>query len=555
LEGAAACCRQALALRPDFAEAHNNLGNVFRAQGRLDEALACYRRTLELKPDYAEGHFNLGIALQDQGKLDEAIVCYRRALDLRPNYAEVQNNLGNAFRDQANLDEAIVHYRRALELKPDYSRAHSNLLYTLSFHAGCVAVDILQEGRRWNQRHAEPLAGLIAPHWNDRNPDRRLRVGYISPDFRDHCQAFFTVPLFSAHDHRQFEIFYYADVAAPDHVTARLQTDADRWRNIVRLDPQQVAQRIRQDQIDILVDLTMHMAGSHLLVFARRPAPVQVCWLAYPGTTGLSAIDYRLTDVHLDPPGLNDRYYTEESIRLPDSFWCYDPLRREPAVSPLPASDKRCVTFGCLNNFCKINAAVLKLWAQVLRSVGQSRLMLLAAEGSARRHTQDLLEQEGVAPDRVVFVSRRPRSEYLQLYQHIDIGLDTFPYNGHTTSLDSFWMGVPVVTLVGQTVAGRGGLCQLMNLGLPELVAETPEQFVQVAVQLAGDLPRLRELRAGLRDRLERSPLMDAPRFARNVETAYRRMWRRWCAEGRSENRSEPAPDTGSTHNFREGPS
>jgi predicted O-linked N-acetylglucosamine transferase (SPINDLY family) len=345
--------------------------------------------------------------------------------------------------------------REALELKPDYVMAHSNLVYTRVFCPGYDAQTLYDESRRWNQQHAEPLARLIQHHSNDRSPDRRLRIGYVSPEFRNHAESFFTVPLLSAHDHQNFDIFCYASVVCPDEVTARFRSYADFWRNISGLNHEQVAQLIRYDGIDILVDLTMHMARNHLLVFARKPAPVQVCWLAYPGTTGLSSIDYRLTDPNLDPPGLYDRYYSEESVRLPDAFWCYDPLASEPAVGDLPALDKGYITFGCLNNFCKVNVSVLRLWARVLKAVDRSQLVLLAAEGSHRQHTLDLLEQEGVKPDRVTFVGRRPRPQYLRLYHHIDIGLDTFPYTGQTTSLDAFWLGVPVITIVGQTAVAR----------------------------------------------------------------------------------------------------
>jgi predicted O-linked N-acetylglucosamine transferase (SPINDLY family) len=256
---------------------------------------------------------------------------------------------------------------------------------------------------------------------------------------------------------------------------------------------------------------------------------VQVSWLAYPGTTGLKAIDYRLTDPNLDPPGLNEECYAEQSIRLRDCFWCYDPLTDGPAVSSLPATTKGHVTFGCLNNFCKVNDAVLDLWARVLSAVDRSRLVLLAPEGSARENVVQLLAKSGISADRITLVARQPRASYLELYHQIDIGLDTFPYNGHTTSLDSFWMGVPVITLVGRTVVGRAGLCQLQNLGLSELIAQTPEQFIEIAAGLAGDLPRLSQLRAALRKKIEQSPLMDAPRFAHNVEAAYRSMWEAWC--------------------------
>jgi predicted O-linked N-acetylglucosamine transferase (SPINDLY family) len=531
LEEAVACYRRALKIKPEFAETDNNLGVVLKDQGKLDEAVACYRRALELNPDFAEAHNNLGAALTEQRKLDEAVACCRRALELKPDFAVAYNNLGVVLKDQGKLDEAVACCRRALELKPDFAEAHSNLVYAHIFRAGCDAQTLHEEHRRWNQRHATPLVKFIQPHPNHRSPDRRLRVGYVSADFRNHCQAFFTVPLFSSHDHEDFEIVCYADVVRPDRITERLRSHADTWRSIAGLSHEQVAQLIRQDGIDILVDLTMHMARNRLLVFARKPAPVQACWLAYPGTTGLSTIDYRLTDPYLDPPDLNDRQYSEESIRLPDSFWCYDPLDGEPAVNALPAAEKGYISFGCLNNFCKINPVVLKLWARVLTAVERSRLMILAGEGMHRQHTLDFLAEEGIVGDRVTFVANQPRQQYLRYYHDIDIGLDTVPYNGHTTSLDSLWMGVPVVTLVGSTVVGRAGLCQLMNLGLPELVASGPGQYVHVAAELAQDLPRLTELRATLRERMRSSPLMDAPRFARNIESAYREMWRRWCAK------------------------
>ncbi len=316
-----------------------------------------------------------------------------------------------------------------------------------------------------------------------------------------------------------------------DELTNRFQRYADAWRDTAGLADVQFAQRIREDRIDILVDLSLHMAHNRLLVFARKPAPVQVTFAGYPGTTGLATIDYRLTDPYLDPPNLYDHCYSEQSVRLPDSFWCYDPLDSEPAVNALPAAEQGYITFGCLNNFCKVNAVVLGIWAQVLKTVDRSRLIILAGEGTHRQHTLDLLAAEGVVRDRVTFVVNQPQQQYLRYYHGIDIGLDTVPYNGHTTSLDSLWMGVPVVTLVGPTVVGRAGLSQLTNLGLPELIASSPEQFVRITAELAKDLSRLSALRATLRDRMRASPLMNAPRFARNIETAYREMWRRWCVK------------------------
>lgn len=529
LAAAVASHQRALQLSPDDALALNFLAIALREQGQVDEAIACWERARRLKPDYFEAHNNLGIARHHLGNLEAAVACYEQALQSKPNHAEALNNLGTARKDQGNLAEAVDCYRQALSLKPEYSEAHSNLLYTLIFCPDVVVPAIVQEHDRWNERHAEALSKRIQPQENERSENRCLRVGYVSPDFRDHVVGRNMWPLIREHDHARFEITCYSQSSGGDQLTARFRSAADAWRDVRGLTDEALSQLIRQDRIDILVDLTLHMGGNRLLTFARRPAPVQVTFAGYPGTTGLATIDYRLTDPYLDPPGLNDDHYTEESIRLAETFWCYDPLGSEPGVNSLPARDNGYVTFGCLNNFCKVNSAVLKLWAQVLTASAHSRLLILAPEGAHRQHTLDRLEQEGVRPQRVTFFANQPRPQYLELYHGIDLGLDTFPYNGHTTSLDSLWMGVPVITLVGQTVVGRAGLSQLTNVGLPELVARTPERFVTTALELAQDLPRLGQLRATLRERMQNSPLMDAPRFARSIEAAYRKMWQRYC--------------------------
>jgi predicted O-linked N-acetylglucosamine transferase (SPINDLY family) len=521
----------AIRIKPDFAEAHSNLGNVLQAKGQLDAAIESHRHAILLKPDFAEAHGNLGNALKDKNQLDDAIAAYQQALRLQPDFADVQINLGNALGDKGQIDEAIVSYRQALQSKPDCAIAHSNLVFTLPFHPAFDARMIFEENRRWNDQFAQPFTKLILPHISDRNPDRRLRIGYISPNFRDHCQSFFTIPLLSNHDRKAFEIICYSDVREPDSVTQRIRRYADEWRSITRMKDADVARQIREDRLDILIDLTMHMANGRPLVFARKPAPVQAAWLAYPGTTGLSAMDYRLTDPYLDPPELDDQFYSETSIRLPDTFWCYDPLTAKLNASTLPALTHKIITFGCLNSFSKVNEHATNLWAQVLKAVDRSRLILLCPEGNHRQPLLALLQREGIQSDRIELVTRRPRLNYLEFYNRIDIGLDTFPSNGHTTSLDSFWMGIPVVTLAGNTVVGRAGLSQLTNLGLPELIAHTPHEYMQIAARLAEDLPQLAELRRTLRSKMEASPLMDAPRFARNIEAAYRQMWRNWCEQ------------------------
>jgi predicted O-linked N-acetylglucosamine transferase (SPINDLY family) len=405
------------------------------------------------------------------------------------------------------------------------------LLLTLNYHPAQTADNLYQEARRWAQLYAEPLRWFIPHHVNDRNPDRRLRIGYVSADFHDHASAFFLVPLLTAHDHQNFEIFCYAHVTRPDQRTTQMQALADQWRSTVGLSDEAVAALIQQDQIDILVDLKLHTGNNRLLVFARKPAPVQATWLGYPGSTGLGTIDYRLSDPYLDPPGVDESVYSERTIRLPDCFWCYDPLdTNPPAVGPLPALTNGFITFGCLNNFCKVHDAVLRLWAKVLHAVSSSRLLLLTPVGSARSHVLKVLEQEGITPQRIEFVAVQPRRQYLESYQRIDLTLDSFPCNGHTTSLDSMWMGVPFVTLIGPTAMGRAGASILFNVGLPELVARSADEYVRIASELAHDLPRLGGVRSALRQRMEQSPLMDGPRFARNIEAAYRQMWRQWCA-------------------------
>ncbi len=349
-----------------------------------------------------------------------------------------------------------------------------------------------------------------------------MRIGYVAPDFREHCQSLFTIALLSHHDRERFEVICYADVASPDAITQRIRGYADVWRSSVGLSDQALAERIHADGVDVLVDLTLHMSHNRLLTFARKPAPVQISWLGYPGTTGVDAIDYRLSDPWLDPPEASrDAFYTERTIRLPDTFWCYDPLTSTPLVNELPMIRNGWVTFGCLNNWCKANDATLRDWASVLRRVGRSRLLLLAPKGSARQRVLRLFEAEGIDAARIEFVGRQSRQRYLETYHRIDIGLDTFPYNGHTTSLDSYWMGVPVVTRFGESAVSRAGLSQLTNLGLTELVAADSHGFVDIAATLAADVGGLHTLRSSLRERLRASPLMDAPRFARAIESIY----------------------------------
>jgi predicted O-linked N-acetylglucosamine transferase (SPINDLY family) len=525
---AAGTFRQAVVLRPDFAEAYSGLGNALSNLGQMDSAISAFRRAISLKPALAQAHGLLGVALSTCGEMDEAIASLRQAAALAPEDASIQNNLGSALQKIGQLDAAIACYQRAVELAPNHVMADSNRVYALYFHPDFDAQAILREHRVWSERHAKPLQWQIPHHANDRAPERKLRIGYISPDFREHVVGWELLPLLSEHDRAQFEIYCYSNLAIPDDLTDRLRSHAEVWRNIYPLDDQAVAEMVHADQIDILVDLTLHMANNRLLVFARKPAPVQVTYLGYAGSTGLETIDYRFSDPHLDPLETDLTCYSEATIRLPRSYWCYHPGGDAPDVSPSPASAGS-VTFGCLNNFSKVSSAAMDLFSQVLIAVPGSKLILQCPAGSHRLVVADEFFRRGVAADRVEFVPLQDWPAYMQTYHRIDIALDPIPYGGGITTCDGLWMGVPAVTLSAATAVGRGGRTILNNVGLGELVASTAEDYVRIAADLAKDPARLAELRGGLRQRMREAPLMDDKRFARDVEAAYRQMWKRWC--------------------------
>ena len=326
------------------------------------------------------------------------------------------------------------------------------------------------------------------------------------------------------HDRQGFEIFCYSDVRNEDAITARTKKCADAWRDVAALGDQQLVDLVRHDEIDILVDLALHLSHNRMMVFAEKPAPIQVTWLGYPSTTGLPTIDYRLSDPYLDPPNQTDMFYTEQTVRLPHSFWCYDPITAGVEVGDLPALRNGFITFGCLNNFMKVTPPTLALWAKAMRSVPQSRLILLAPRGSARTRVQQTMSDHGIEFSRIEFTDRLPREQYLAMYRCFDLCLDTIPYPGHTTTLDALWMGVPVVSMRGDTCVSRGGLSILSNVGHAEWVASGEAEYVSIASALAHDLGKLGSLRLSLRQHLQASPLMDAPQFARDLENTYRQM-------------------------------
>jgi predicted O-linked N-acetylglucosamine transferase (SPINDLY family) len=548
---AVAADRRALSIRPGSAEALNNLGVALSKLGREDEAEAAFLQALRIQPNFAEAFYNLGNSFAERRQLDEAGAAFRRAVAIKPGLAEAHNNLGSALRDQGRLDEAIEAYRRALAIAPQCAWMHSNVVLMLHFAGGKDSDRALaEELRRWNRRFGSAARAMTAGYTNDRALERRLRVGYVSPDFRDQVVGRNIRPLFHGHDHREFEIFGYSEVTRPDALTEEFQRSADQWRSILGMTDEAVAGLIHDDRIDILVDLSQHAAGNRLPLFSFRAAPIQVSFAGYPGSTGSDAIAYRISDRWLeesdqmqaagflmpDGPGRNDppesgALDAASGLFLLESFWCYDPSGMDVAVNESPAKTCGWVTFGSLTNFCKINTAALQLWARILTQVRNSRLMLLCEEGSQRKRTVDLLARNGLEPERVEFVRPTARKEYLEYYHRLDIALDPFPYGGHTTSLDALWMGVPVVSLAGARPVSRAGLSILNNLGLPELVAYSEDSYLQVATNLANDPSRLIELRRTLRARMEDSVLMDGSRFTAQIETAYRAMWRGWCAK------------------------
>jgi predicted O-linked N-acetylglucosamine transferase (SPINDLY family) len=519
------CYQRVIQLKPDHADAHHNLGAVLKRKGRLDQAIESYRRAIQFKPNRAEGHYNLGNALRFKVQLDEAVDCYQRAIRLKGDYPEAYNNLGLVLAEQGRLDEAIAACRSAIQLKPDNSDNYVNLLYALYHHPDYDSRRILEETRQWSRRRGARAATYRPTR--DRTPRRRLKIGYLSPFFGMCADAHYIFPLLAHHDRKQFEIFSYTRTARDDEVTDGMRPHCDHWLDIRRLGLAESAALIRGHAIDILVNMS-RPADECLLIMANRLAPIQITWLTFAScTTGLETMDYRISDPYLDPVGMDELCYAEKTLRLPETAWCYDPLLDAPAVKPPPALAGGSITFGSLNRLSKINPSVVAAWAEILLAVPNSRLHILAVVGSHRQRLLDQFRDLGVDPRRIEFIDRQSRFDYLKQYDRIDITLDTFPFCGHTTALDSLWMGVPVVTLSGRTCVGRVACSALHNLGLSEWVGQTPEEYVSLAVRLSGDVAKLAELRAGLRQRMRKSALTDAARFARHMEEAYRQVWRR----------------------------
>jgi protein O-GlcNAc transferase len=507
------------------------VASVFHRARRLDRAERYYLRALDGGPNVS-ACINLGHICHFVGRVAEAIEWRRKAVALCPGDASLAADLATSLIFVGRKDEGMELLRAAAVAAGDRS-IHSMVLMNLHYQASLDVQALFEEHRRWAKVHA-PTHLARSSHANSRDPDRRLRVGYLSPDFRTHPVAYFFESLLEGHDRAAVEVFGYGQVACPDETTWRLQARFDAYQNVCGLDDRALVTMIENDRIDVLVDLAGHTGGNRLGVLACKPAPVQVTYLGYPDTTGMEQVDYRLTD-ELSTPAELQPFYTEELMYLPEGFLCYRPPDWAPQVLPLPAADKGYVTFGSFNDTCKVNGPLLAMWARILSAHPGSRLLFKSRAGAdpqVRRIFLDQFQLAGISPDRVIMEGQKPAIEYLRLHNQVDIALDTFPYNGTTTTCDALWMGVPVVSLVGRHHASRVGLSILSRVGLETLAAGSPDDYVAKATALAENQRALEKIRASMRRRMMASPLCNGKAFARAVESAYRRMWQRWCRAG-----------------------
>lgn len=564
LDAAASSYESAIRLQPDLGIGYYNLGNARLRQKEWPAAIRSFHQALVFTPDHVESLLNLAIAYTGNGQASEAIgvlsaavarlpqegrlwnnlgnqlanrhdfnaalTAHHRALQCAPASASFRNNLGVTLKELGRIDEAIACFRAGLAMDAAQAEIHSSLILTLHLDPVSTPEIVAAECNRWQVCHAAPLGSWRRPFSNNRDPHRPLRIGYVSPDFREHPVGRQLLPLLRAHDRNVVHVTCYSDATVGDVLTERFRALDGDWNDTAAWTDEQLAQRVHEDRIDILVDLALHTAWNRLRAFARKPAPLQVSFAGYPGETGLEAIDYRFTDRFLEPSPSTDQCSPGKAIHLPESFWCFDPQEECPPVSALPALSVGRFTFGCLHAFSKVNERVLALWSRVLLGTPGSQLRMLCPPGEARERTLCLFVQHGIGPERVEFVSFQPRLDFLAEHHRLDVILDTFPYNGHVTTCDALWMGVPVVSLARELPVSRGGMSVLTTVGLPDLVAKSEDDFVGIASRLAQDLPRLAELRATMRARMQSSPLMDAGRFARGIEAAYRTIWQRWCS-------------------------
>jgi protein O-GlcNAc transferase len=504
-------------------------GNALVAAGRPGNAIADFQRAVDIDNNSPVAWESLGNALQLNGRFGQAVVAFSLAAKLSPANCATRLNLASALAECAEIAAAIDQIKLAHSLDPTNSRLASASLYLLWFCGDLTEQQIIAEHRAWADKFAEPLKASWKPHANSREPNRRLKIGYLSPDLRLHPVGRFMLPIFVEHNHAEFEIHAYsANRNPPDVTSRRIQQRCDGWHDIAWLSDDAAAEMIRNDGIDILIDLSLHM-GRRMGIFARKPAPVQITYLAYVGTTGLDAIDWRITDPVLEPVPAN---FVEKPLVIPH-YWCFKPSVYEYEPGPAPHQRLGHTMFGSLNSFKKTNVITRALWASALRAVPNSRMLVHAPEGSCRENFLNDMTALGVEQSRITFIGLLPISQYMQTWQNIDIALDTFPYTGGTTTCDALWMGVPTITLAGDLGISRMSASILTTVGVPELIARDAAEFTCIAATLAQNPDRMSELRATMRPRLAQSPLTDAKRFTQDLQDAFRRAWREWCQKPR----------------------
>jgi predicted O-linked N-acetylglucosamine transferase (SPINDLY family) len=526
--------RRALAIRPTYAEAQFNLGCLLQSIGKADAAEAAYRGALTIEPGYVKAAYNLATVLDRPGRLADAEQAYRHVLAMTPDHPSARLNLGNLLHNASRFDEADEQYRRAMEIDSHAAAAHSNLLTNAQYRPGVTAAEIFRSHHKWDRRHAASLAFAASPAPHRPDADRPLRLGFVSADLGRHPAGYFLVAMLEALDRREFSVYCYSDRPREDDLSARIRAAAHTWRRTASLSHEALAEQIRADEIDLLFDLSGHMAGNRLLSLARRPAPVQLTWISYPGTTGVSAIDYLMADRHHVPAGA-ERFCRERVLRMPEGYVCYAPPNYAPPVGPLPAEAAGHITFACFNKPAKINPELVALWAEILAQLPDARLVLKYAgldDPSMQARYAGMFSAQGVARHRLDLLGESPHEELLGCYNRVDVALDTRPYSGGLTTCEALWMGVPVVTWPGETFAGRHALSHLSTVGVEGTVATSAADYVARAVQLAGDRDRLASIRAGLRPRMAASPLCDAARFAADFQRLMRRAWHK-CRDSR----------------------
>ena len=514
---------------------HFGAGMACALAGRFEIAARHFENCLRLNPGSARACYNLGLTHMKQGRIDDAAVCYQRALEIDPADFNARLNLGIAFVRQGMIDEAISCFRQALRLKPQDKRAHYNLGLAL-LYADAAPEELFSWHQEVSSTLETPDREPSLDFDNVPEPDRKLKIGYVSPDFRKHSVANFIEPVIANHDRSQFEVYCYFNHAKHDEVSERLERLADYWRPCHDLSDDQLAAQIRSDEIDILVDLAGHMKGNRLPVFARKIAPVQVSYLGYPATTGLKSMDFRLVTNTTDPPG-EERWHSEQLYRLPRTLWCYrpPPAAHEVERTP-PLVRNNFATFGSMNNIAKLSSRTIDVWAEILRRNSTARLVLTGIpERAGRTALLERFEAHGIDTRRITIHDRLPSEEYWKLLNGIDIALDPFPYNGTTTTCETLWTGIPLVNLIGNSSVSRAGYALLKVVGLEQLATPDETAYIETALRLASDPKLLTELRSDLRQRMEDSPLRDERGFTQDLEAAFRDMWKDWCSSNDAE--------------------